>query len=110
MLLLAFALSVATAGPAPDLQRARHTKSVRRTAKRTRIVRVARRARPGVTRIPVVAVSRDPNQRYRLTEARSERVDGKDLAVRDTGMPCETTGAPVCPSNGMQVVKTPLQP
>ncbi|WP_066798770.1 hypothetical protein [Sphingomonas soli] len=110
MFLLAFALSVATVGPAPDLQRAQQTRRVRHTARRAKVVRVAKRARPGVTRIPIVAVSADPNQRYRLTDVRSERADGKELAVRDTGMPCGQTGAPVCPSNGVTVVKAPLQP
>ena len=100
MLLLAFALAGAAIGPAPDLQR----------AKRTKIVRVASRARPGAMRIPIATPPRDPNLRYRLTDLPLEKVDGKDLAVRDTGMACETTGAPVCPSNGMQLVKTPLNP
>ena len=100
MLLLAFALAGVTAGPAPDLQR----------AKRVKVVRVARRARPGVTRIPVRPVSRDPDVRYRLTDLPSEKVDGKDLAVRNTGMACETTGAPVCPSKGTPLVRTPLDP
>lgn len=100
MLLMAFALAGVTPAPAPDVQRAR----------RAKVVRVARRAKPGVTRIPIVAVPRDPNARYRLTDLPSERVDGKDLAVRDTGMPCETTGAPVCPSKGTPVVSAPLEP
>ncbi|MES2988501.1 MAG: hypothetical protein V4808_11390 [Pseudomonadota bacterium] len=98
MLLLAFALAGVTAPAPADLQR----------AKRVRVARVARSARPGSTRIPIVAVSSDPNARYRLTDLPSERIDGKDLAVRDTGMACETTGAPVCPSKGTQVVKTAL--
>ncbi len=100
MLLLAMALAGIAPAPAPDVQR----------AKRVRVVRVARRARPGAARIPVAAVPRDPNARYRLTGLPSERVDGKDLAVRDPGMACETTGAPVCPSNGTTVVKTPILP
>lgn len=98
MLLLAFALAAATPGPVPDLQR----------AKRTKVVRVPSRARPGKIRIPVRAVSQDRNTRYRLTDLPSEKVDGKDLAVRDTGMACETTGAPVCPSKGTKLVSTPL--
>jgi hypothetical protein len=102
MLLLVFALAGASVGPAPDLQRAKRVKVVR--------ARVPARAAPGKMRIPVRAVSRDPNMRYRLTDLPSEKIDGKDLAVRDKGMACETTGAPVCPSNGIQVVKTPLTP
>lgn len=100
MLMLALALAGVTVAPAPDPQR----------AKRTKVVRVAKRVRPGASRIPIVAVSRDPNQRYRLTDVRSDRIDGKDLAVRDTGMACETTGAPVCPSNGTKLLSAPLKP
>ena len=100
MLLLAVALAGATMGPAPDLQRARRAKVVR--------ARVPARARPGATRIPVAAVSKDPNVRYRLTDLPSEKVDGKDLAVRNTGLACGTTGAPVCPSKGTQLVKAPI--
>ena len=98
MLLLAFVLAGVTPAPAPDLQR----------AKRVRVTRVAARARPGVRRIPVRPVPSDPNLRYRLTDLPSEKVDGKDLAVRNTGMACETTGAPVCPSKGTPLVKAPL--
>ncbi len=102
MLLFAFALAGASIGSAPDLQRAKRVKVVR--------ARVPARAAPGRMRIPVRAVPRDPNLRYRLTGLPSEKVEGKDLAVRDKGMACETTGAPVCPSNGIEVVKTPLTP
>lgn len=97
MLLLALALSTVTAGPAPDLQRARRTKVVR--------ARVPVRARPGKIRIPIQAVSKDPNARYRLTGLPSEKVDGKDLAVRNTGLACGVVGAPVCPSKGTKLVK-----
>lgn len=96
MLLLAFALASVTAGPAPDVQRAKRVKVVR--------ARVPARAAPGKLRIPVSALPRDPNERYRLTGLPSERVDGKDLAVRSTGMACETTGAPVCPSKGTKLL------
>jgi hypothetical protein len=98
MLILAFALAGVTVGPAPDLQR----------AKRTKVVRVARRAQPGAMRIPIAAAPRDPNLRYRLTDLPLEKIDGKDLAVRDTGMACATTNAPVCPSNGTRLVSAPL--
>lgn len=98
MLILAFALAGVTMGPAPEPQRAR----------RARVVRVAKRARPGATRLPIAAVSRDPNVRYRLTDLPSQKIDGKDLAVRDPGMACGVTGAPVCPSNGTKLVTTPL--
>lgn len=100
MLFLAFALAAVTAGPVPDLQR----------AKRVKVARVPARARPGAMRIPVRAVSQDPNIRYRLTDLPSERIEGKDLAVRNPGMACGTTGAPVCPSKGTKLVKTPLDP
>lgn len=100
MLLLAFALAGATLGPAPDLQRGRRAKVVR--------ARVPVRSRPGAMRIPVRAVAKDPNLRYRLTDLPSEKVDGKDLAVRNTGMACGVVGAPVCPSKGTALVKTPI--
>ena len=100
MLLLAFALASATVGPPPDAQRVRRAKVVR--------ARVPARARPGATRIPVAAVSKAPDVRYRLTDLPSEKVDGKDLAVRNTGMACGTTGAPVCPSKGTKLVTTPI--
>ncbi|MBX3563143.1 MAG: hypothetical protein KF730_01070 [Sphingomonas sp.] len=98
MLLLAFALAGVTAAPAPDPQRAR----------RAKVVRIAARARPGATRIPIVAVPRDRNARYRLTDLPSEKVDGKNLAVRNTGMACGVVGAPVCPSKGKTLVTAPL--
>lgn len=96
MLMIALALAGVTAAPAPDPQRAR----------RAKVVRVAKNVRPGATRLPIVAVSSDPNQRYRLTDLPSERFNGKDLAVRDFGMPCGVVGAPVCPSNGLPVLKS----
>ncbi len=98
MLLLAFALAGATVGPAPDIQR----------AKRVKVVRVPARAKPHTVRIPISAPRRDPNQNYRIGETASDRIDGKDVAVRQTGLACGTTGAPVCPSNGTQVVKAAL--
>ncbi|RYY23336.1 MAG: hypothetical protein EOP62_20515 [Sphingomonadales bacterium] len=101
MFILALALAGVTAAPAPDQQRA---------AKRVRVTRVAARARPGATQLPIVKPASDPDLRYRLTDLPLEKVDGKDLAVRDTGMACETTGAPVCPSSGTTLVKTPIQP
>jgi hypothetical protein len=58
-------------------------------------------------KLPIRTVS-DRNTRYRLTDVRSERIDGKDLAVRNTGMACGTTGAPVCPSKGTKLVATRL--
>lgn len=106
MLLFAFALASATIGPAPEPQRVRRTKVVR--VRRAKAVRVPARAKPNAVRIPIVAPPRDPSQRYRLTGMTSDHVDGKDLAVRDKGMPCGTTGAPVCPSNGTKLLKAPI--
>ena len=81
-------------------------------ARRTRVVRarVPVRARPGKAAIRVVtAPKRNPNDRFRLTDLPDEKPDGKLLAVRNTGMACGLTGAPVCPSKGMPVVKAPLE-
>jgi len=100
MFLLALAFASVTAAPAPEPQRAR--------AKRVRVVRVPARAKPGAIRIPVRAPSADPNRRYRLADATPELVDQKQLAVRNTGMACETTGAPVCPSKGTPIVKAEI--
>ena len=100
MLMLALALAGVTAGPAPDLQRAR--------AKRVRTVRMPARARPDAIRIPIATVSRDPNKAYRLTDIAPEVVDNKVLAVQSTGMDCETTGAPVCPSKGTTLVRSAI--
>jgi hypothetical protein len=87
---------------APDQDRRRRT---------ARVATVPARAAPRTT-LPIgcdAACQRDPNRRYRLPLASTEIVDGKDIAVRDTGMACGTTGAPVCPSNGTTLVKTTPQ-
>jgi len=101
MLILALALAGVTAAPAPEPQRARRAKQVR-------TVRMPARARPGAIRIPVAAVPSDPNRAYRLTNIAPEVVDNKVLAVQNTGMECETTGAPVCPSKGTTIVRSAI--
>ena len=68
------------------------------------------RARPTKIAIPIVAAPvRNPNDRFRLTGLPEEKPNGKLLAVRNTGMACGLTGAPVCPSNGMPIIKAPLE-
>lgn len=98
MLLLALALQGA-APIADDPQRHRRPHA-------TRITRIPARAAPG--RSVLVATPSDPNRRYRLPLPSTELTDAKVDAVRNTGMACGTTGAPVCPHNGTQLVKSNL--
>ena len=105
MLILAIALSAVSPAPLPETQRARR-------AATTKVVRtrVPARAQPGKVRLPIVtATTRDPNDRYRLTDLPDETPNGKMLAVRNTGMACGLTGAPVCPSKGTPVLRAPLE-
>ncbi|MBO9516381.1 MAG: hypothetical protein J7549_19875 [Variovorax sp.] len=99
MLLLALALHGATA-IADDPQR-------HRKARTTRVTRIPARAAPRAANL-AVALPADPNQRYRLPLPSSEVTDAKVDAVKDKGMPCGTTGAPWCPRDGRQVLKTNL--
>ncbi|WHU01930.1 MULTISPECIES: hypothetical protein [unclassified Sphingomonas] len=98
-MLLLVALTLSGATPAIDPQRRRAKARV------TRVTRIPASARP-VAAIPIVKV--DPNQRYRLPLPSTEIADAKGDAVRNTGMACGTTGAPVCPSKGKALVKTSL--
>ncbi|MEP9358560.1 hypothetical protein [Sphingomonas sp. KR3-1] len=97
MLLLALAMSHAL--PAVQPQQRRYK------ARTVRVTRIPARAAPQV-KIPIVAV--DPGQRYRLPLPSTEVVDAKVDAVKSTGMACGTTGAPWCPRDGRQVLKTSL--
>lgn len=99
MLLLALALSGAT-HIADDPQRHRKARVVR-------VTRIPARAAPKATNL-AITVPADPNQRYRLPLPSTEIVDAKSDAVKSTGMACGTTGAPVCPHNGTQLVKSSL--
>ena len=50
----------------------------------------------------------DPGRRYRLAVARAPAERAKDRALRGNWQPCETTGAPVCPSQGHRILSTDL--
>jgi len=98
-MLLLVALTLSGATPAIDPQRRRAKARV------TRVTRIPMSARP-LAVIPIVKA--DPNQRYRLPLANSEVADAKGDAVKSAGMACGTTGAPVCPHKGRQVLKASL--
>jgi hypothetical protein len=98
MLLLAFAMSHALPAAAPDQRRYRKARVVR-------VTRIPASAAPKIV-IPVAKV--DPGQRYRLPLPNTEVVDAKTDAVKSTGMACGTTGAPWCPRDGKQILKTNL--
>lgn len=97
MLLLALAIS--SAAIAPDQKRTRRAPVVR-VQRRDSVVSKRIRSACGASCAPA-----RPSP-YRLPLPSSEVVDGKDLAVRQTGIPCGTVGAPVCPSNGTTLLKT----
>lgn len=99
MLLLALALHGATT-IADDPQRHRRPRAVR-------VTRIPTRAAPKAANL-AIAVPADPNQRYRLPLPSTELSDAKADAVKNTGMACGTTGAPVCPHKGTQLVKSNL--
>lgn len=101
MLLLAFALANALPAAEP-LQHRRKAK-----ARVTRVTNIPARAAPQPRNL-AIRVPADPAKRYRLPLPSTEVTDAKREAVRNTGMACGTTGAPVCPHKGRQVLKSSL--
>lgn len=110
MLLLALALSAATAGAprAHPQAHAARTHSVRRAR--------ARHARIAAARVNILVpfcgqggACSDPNARYRLPLRESDVVDFKTRAVeKGSAAPCGTTGSSICTSKGMTLVRAPL--
>lgn len=100
MLLLALAFSTAVAMPEQNRVR------------RPRIAKIPARSTPGSkTRsknLCGAACATPAGARYRLPLPDNAVVDHKKEAVASSGLPCGTTGAPVCPSNGRQIVRTTL--
>lgn len=103
MLLLALMLS----GPMPAIDADQHR--VRRVRRASAKITLPARARPGNgAALCGAACERDASQRYRLPLPSPAIVDAKREAVRDTGLACGVTGAPVCPQRGRQVLKASL--
>ncbi|MBN8810462.1 MULTISPECIES: hypothetical protein [Sphingomonas] len=101
MLLLAFALANALPAAEPP----QHRRKAR--ARVTRVTNIPARAAPRPRNL-AVTVPADPDKRYRLPLPSSEVTDAKRDAVRSTGMACGTTGAPVCPHKGTQLLKSSI--
>lgn len=104
MLLLAFAFALANALPAAEPPQ-QHRRKAR--ARVTRVTNIPARAAPQPRNL-AIRVPADPAKRYRLPLPSTEVTDAKREAVRNTGMACGTTGAPVCPHKGRQVLKSSL--
>lgn len=80
--------------------------------RRVRITKMPARSAPASTtrsrNLCGAACANTPDARYRLPLPSSEGVAGKEGAVQSAGIPCGTTGAPVCPSNGQQIIRATL--
>ena len=117
MLFLTLALSFAApaATVVPDAQRVQNAPAVRRTtrarvrartAARTPQLRMTATCGLGLTCAGAGTSMRDTR---RLTPSDYARPDFKNRVVeRNAGMACGTTGAPVCPGNGMTFVRAPI--
>jgi hypothetical protein len=101
--MLLFALALANALPAAEPPQ--HRRKAR--ARGARVTRIPARAAPP-PRPRAIAGPAAPARRYRLPLPSTEVTDAKRDAVRNTGMACGTTGAPVCPQTGRQVLKSSL--
>ncbi len=97
MILLALAMLAAPAALPAQPQRTHAKRKAPRLRRNARVV----------TLLPVIQPSRDPNRRYRVTDDRDHQIDFKTRIVeRGTFKNCGVTGMPVCPSNGMPILKS----
>lgn len=112
-----FSLALSVVSPVAIVQDAPRVRPVTINTRRSARPRVRTRtaqARPApmlrVTAtcgVGLTCASSDPNSRYRIQDDDPARPDFKQRVVESSQkMACGTTGAPVCPSNGVPLLRS----